>query len=65
MLLTNHRGPKVTYEVKYQGGRKAFDRLEGNDPEVYARAFADQQRQKDKGWAEISRVQTEIIERRR
>ncbi|MBB3910130.1 hypothetical protein [Sphingomonas desiccabilis] len=65
MLLNNQRGPKVTYEVRYQGGRKTFDRLEGNDPDVFARAFAAQQRAKDKGWAEIARVSTEIIERKR
>ena len=65
MLLPERRGPKVTYEVRYQGGRKSFDRLEGTDPAASARPFAALQRTKEKGWAEIARVTTEIIERKR
>jgi hypothetical protein len=65
MLLSNRAGPKVAYEVRYQGGRKAFDRLEGADPATAARAFAASQRGKEKGWAEIARVTTEIVGRKR
>lgn len=64
MLLNNRkRGTEVSYLVRYQGGRKPFEKLEGNDPLVHARAFAAFQREK-KGWAEIARVTTEIIERK-
>lgn len=59
------RGPEVAFQVRYQGGRKQFDRLEGPDPAKSARAFAAQQRAKDNGWAEIARVTTEIVERKR
>ncbi|MBB3693036.1 hypothetical protein [Sphingomonas sp. BK580] len=65
MLLGNNRGPKVAYEVRYQGGRKTFERLEGTNPTECARAFAEQQREEPKGWAEIARVTTEIVERKR
>lgn len=66
MLLGNSkRGPEVAYQVRYQGGRKQFTRLEGNDPETCARAFAAQQREAKGGWAELARVTTEIIERKR
>ncbi|WP_066803271.1 hypothetical protein [Sphingomonas asaccharolytica] len=64
MLLTNRGGPQVAYQVRYQGGRKQFDRLEGKDPAIHARAFAAEQRTKG-GWAELARVTTEIIERKR
>lgn len=66
MLIGNARkGPVVNYLVRYQGGRKPFDRLEGTDPARHARAFADHQRKKPNGWAQIERVTTEIIERKR
>ncbi|WP_375292284.1 hypothetical protein [Sphingomonas melonis] len=65
MLLNTRSGPKVAFEVRYQGGRKAFERLEGTDPTTSARAFAASQRAKEKGWAEIARVTTEIVERKR
>ncbi len=65
MLLTSKkRGPEVTYQVRYQGGRKQFDKLNGTDPSVHARAFAAEQRTKANGWAEITRVTTEMIERK-
>ena len=64
LLSSKQRGPKVEYQVRYQGGRKQFDRLEGTHPQVHARAFAKQQRSKEGGWAQIERVTTEIIERR-
>lgn len=64
MLLSRRGGPQVVYQVRYQGGRKQFDRLEGADPSTSARAFAAQQREKG-GWAEIARVTTEIVERKR
>lgn len=63
MILNNQRGPQVAYQVRYQGGRKQFDTLEGHDPKVHARAFAKQQRDKG-GWAELARVTAEIIERK-
>ncbi len=65
MLLSNRKGPQVQYQVRYQGGRKQFDHLEGKDPARHARAFASQQREKEGGWAQIERVTTEVIERRR
>lgn len=66
MLISNARkGPKVEYLVRYQGGRKPFEFLEGKDPERHARAFANLQRQKANGWAQIERVTTEVIERKR
>jgi hypothetical protein len=66
MLLGNNRkGPEVSYNVRYQGGRKQFAKLEGKDPTQHARAFANEQRAKEGGWAQIERVTTEIIERRR
>lgn len=64
MILKNRGGPQIAYGVRYQGGRKQFDRLEGKDPTVAARAFAAAQRE-DGGWAEITRISTEIIERKR
>ena len=65
MLLGNTRkGPKVEYLVRYQGGRKPFEFLEGSDPAKHARAFAAQQRDKANGWAQIERVTTEIVERK-
>ena len=65
MLLGNKRGPQVTYAVRCSAGRKPFDKLEGTDPKVHARAYAKEQRAKEGGWAQIERVTTEIIERRR
>jgi len=65
MLLNKRKGPEVSYQVRYQGGRKQFERLEGKDPSVHARAFAEEQRSKKDGWAQIERVTTEIVERRR
>ena len=64
MLLPNRKGPTVDYAVRYSKGRKSFARLEGKDPTVCARAFAAQVRTEG-GWAEIARVTTEIIERKR
>lgn len=64
MLLSSRGGPQVVFQVRYQGGRKPFARLEGSDPSTSARAFAAQQREKG-GWAEIARVTTEVIERKR
>lgn len=64
LLSSKKRGPRVRYEVRYAGGRKPFDRLEGEDPEKHARAFAKLQRTKPNGWAQIERVTTEIVERR-
>lgn len=65
LLSSNLRGPKVAYEVRYQGGRKTFERLEGTDASECARAFAEEQRKAAKGWAEIAKVTTEIVERKR
>ena len=65
ILSSRKRGPETVYQVRYQGGRKQFDKLEGKDPAVHARAFAASQRQKENGWAQIERVTTEIVERRR
>jgi hypothetical protein len=65
VLLPNRRGPTVQFAVRYQGGRKVFDKLEGKDPAVSARAFAAEQRAQENGWTEIARVTTEIVERRR
>ena len=65
MILNTRGGPKVTFQVRYRGGRKEFDRLEGKDPATCARAFAAEQRTKEAGWAEIARVTTEIVERKR
>lgn len=65
MLLNRRGGAVVQYQVRYQGGRKVFDKLEGNDPASCARAFAAEQRTKENGWAELSRLTTEIIERKR
>lgn len=65
MLTPQRRGPEVAFQVRYQGGRKQFDRLEGTDPTKSARAFAAEQRTKPNGWAEIARVTTEIVERKR
>lgn len=65
LLSTNRKGPKVEYLVRYQGGRKPFEFLEGKDPDKHARAFAAAQREKANGWAQIERVTTEIIERKR
>lgn len=65
MILKSARGPVVSYQVKYPGGRKQFEKLEGKDPSVHARAFAGLQKAKDGGWAQIERVTTEVIERRR
>lgn len=64
LLSSKRRGPEVVFQVRYQGGRKQFEKLEGQDPDVHARAFAKLQRAKPNGWAELSRVTTEIIERR-
>jgi len=65
LLATNRKGPKVEYLVRYQGGRKPFEFLEGKDPSKHARAFANEQRMKANGWAQIERVTTEIIEKKR
>lgn len=66
MILGNNRkGPEVCFQVRYQGGRKQFAKLEGKDPSVHARAFAAEQRTKENGWSQIERVTTEVIERRR
>lgn len=66
MLIGNSRkAPVVNFLVRYQGGRKPFDYLEGSDPSKHARAFAEQQRQKANGWAQIERVTTQIIESKR
>jgi hypothetical protein len=65
LILNKRGGPTVQFQVRYQGGRKQFDRLEGTDPIVSARAFAAAQREDGKGWAEIARITTEIVERKR
>jgi len=65
LLADNRKGPKVEFQVRYQGGRKQFDLLEGKDPERHARAFAEEQRKGPKGWAQIEEVTTRIIEKRR
>lgn len=65
LLSSNRKGPKVEYQVRYQGGRKQFEFLEGKDPDKHARAFAGLQREKANGWAQIERVTTEIVERKR
>jgi hypothetical protein len=64
MLLPNRKGPTIEYAVRYSKGRKAFSKLEGKDPTACARPFAEQVRA-DGGWAEIARVTTEIVERKR
>lgn len=64
MLLPNRKGPTIEYAVRYSKGRKLFAKLEGNDPAVSARPFAEQVRTEG-GWAEIARVTTEIVERKR
>lgn len=65
ILPQSRKGAKVEYQVRYQGGRKQFDFLEGPDPARHARAFAEAQREKPGGWAMIERVTTETIERKR
>lgn len=65
ILADKRKGPVVNYLVRYQGGRKPFDFLEGTDTTRHARAFAEEQRGKPNGWAQIERVTTEIIERKR
>jgi hypothetical protein len=47
-------GSKVTWVVKYQGGRKPFD----NDRD--ARLFVAEQRALEKGWGELIQ-QTETV----
>lgn len=65
LLAGNRKGPTVEFQVRYQGGRKQFEFLEGKDPTKHARAFANEQRQKPNGWAQIERVTTAVIERKR
>ena len=51
------KGTTVTFDVRYQGGRKTF----ASHPD--AREFARTQRDSvENGWAELSRVTTEIVE---
>jgi hypothetical protein len=59
MLMLNKRGPVVSFAVRYPKGRKPFDR------QLEALAFAEDQRGKPEGWAEVSRVTTEIIQKKR
>lgn len=64
MLLGNRKGPTVSYRVRSKAGQKSFDKLEGNNPTIHARAFAASERLKEGGWASIERLTTETIERR-
>lgn len=52
-------GAKVTFQVRYHGGRKPFDTRPGADE------FAAEQRAKDNGWAAIDQVVTTEVEPRR
>jgi hypothetical protein len=55
------RTPKlsVKYNVRYRGGAKPFPKLSE------ARAFAKMQREPEEGWAEVTRITTEIVDRKR
>lgn len=51
-------GSKVTWVVKYPGGRKPFE------DERTARIFAAEQRATEKGWSEVIRqVETVVVPR--
>ena len=51
-------GSKVTWVVKYQGGRKPFE------DEREARRFAAEQRGTEKGWSEvILQIETVVVPR--
>lgn len=51
-------GSKTAYEVRYRQGRKPFP------THTEAKAFADQQRNGEDGWAEINMIVSIPVEKR-
>lgn len=62
MLITRKgspRGESIKYAVRYKGGRKEFP------TSTAALEFAQASRLEEGGWAEVAKVTTKIIERKR
>lgn len=53
------RGETIKYAVRYKGGRKEFNSV------ATALEFAKASREEENGWAEVAKVTTKIIERKR